>query len=573
MQSSVKSASTRIVIQQALQAYNNGNYSRDDWVTSQPDLEAALNGAPQVALLLQAQVFPNNDRGPNGTQAVLNATGQQLIGQIKLPYQRADGSSVFLGDSDGYPANLYPNLTFGTTVNSAGATENRAYYEGTTLDETSTLLLGPWPLNATFALVSLTMPMINNTSASDILGWLTCVIDARLFYQVMRSGEGLDQTGTTLLLGPANVTNRFAPGIEFDSTPNNDDPPSNVPIHFVLPANNTERRHAAHAYGTADAAFSYSQFPAVKTAVTVNNNIDNNAGSILSTQNEQGDSVSVGYASPNTNMCDWVIIVEQAKWEVWQPITRLRDILLACVFGTVGALILLVFPLAHYSVRPIRELRAATRKSVVAPGFGDDDLRSPVSGDGPGQDSDADVIARKEGFMQKITRWRLPGRTANSDATSSSDSRRRAFRIPSKVKERKHFINDELSDLTHTFNEMSDELMMQYEKLEERVAQRTAELELSKKAAEAANESKTLFIANISHELKTPLNGILGMTAVCMSEDDPVKLRRSLGIIYKSGDLLLNLLNDLLTFRYVRTEISVFPPTNYLTARIKSASR
>lgn len=90
--------------------------------------------------------------------------------------------------------------------------------------------------------------------------------------------------------------------------------------------------------------------------------------------------------------------------------------------------------------------------------------------------------------------------------------------------------------------------MMQYEKLEERVQQRTAELELSKKAAEAANESKTLFIANISHELKTPLNGILGMCAVCMQENDPQRVKRSLGIIYKSGDLLLNLLTDLLTF-------------------------
>lgn len=102
--------------------------------------------------------------------------------------------------------------------------------------------------------------------------------------------------------------------------------------------------------------------------------------------------------------------------------------------------------------------------------------------------------------------------------------------------------------LTTTFNEMTDELMLQYSSLEEKVAERTRELEISKKAAEAANESKTLFIANISHELKTPLNGILGMCAVCMGEDDLPRIKRSLQVVYKSGDLLLHLLNDLLTF-------------------------
>jgi osomolarity two-component system sensor histidine kinase SLN1 len=80
------------------------------------------------------------------------------------------------------------------------------------------------------------------------------------------------------------------------------------------------------------------------------------------------------------------------------------------------------------------------------------------------------------------------------------------------------------------------------------VADRTRELEAAKLAAETANESKTLFIANISHELKTPLNGILGMCAVCMGEDDLPRIKKSLQVVYKSGDLLLHLLNDLLTF-------------------------
>jgi osomolarity two-component system sensor histidine kinase SLN1 len=109
-------------------------------------------------------------------------------------------------------------------------------------------------------------------------------------------------------------------------------------------------------------------------------------------------------------------------------------------------------------------------------------------------------------------------------------------------------VTDELTELTKTFNEMSDELTIQYNRLEERVAERTRELAKAKTAAEKANESKTLFIANISHELKTPLNGILGMCAVCMGEDDLCRIKKSLQVVYQSGDHLLHLLNDLLTF-------------------------
>ena len=132
----------------------------------------------------------------------------------------------------------------------------------------------------------------------------------------------------------------------------------------------------------------------------------------------------------------------------------------------------------------------------------------------------------------------------------------------------RHWLKDDLLDLMETFNEMSDELFMQYSRLEERVQQRTIELEQSKKAAESANESKTLFVANgkcpishltwtqdtgltyhiVSHELRTPLNGILGMCATSIEDDNTDQMKTSLNIIYKSGDLLLRTLNDLLTF-------------------------
>jgi len=61
-------------------------------------------------------------------------------------------------------------------------------------------------------------------------------------------------------------------------------------------------------------------------------------------------------------------------------------------------------------------------------------------------------------------------------------------------------------------------------------------------------EMRSLFAASLSKELQTPLNGILGMCAVTMQEDDILKVRRNLQVIYKSGDLLLSVLNDLLTF-------------------------
>jgi len=91
--------------------------------------------------------------------------------------------------------------------------------------------------------------------------------------------------------------------------------------------------------------------------------------------------------------------------------------------------------------------------------------------------------------------------------------------------------------------------MMQYTKLEERVQQRTAELELSKKAAEEANEAKTLFVANISHELKTPLNGIIGTAQLAQAEGNISQLKRDMKTIYSHGDLLLKLIEDLLMFR------------------------
>ncbi|MEB3283360.1 MAG: ATP-binding protein [Lyngbya sp.] len=64
---------------------------------------------------------------------------------------------------------------------------------------------------------------------------------------------------------------------------------------------------------------------------------------------------------------------------------------------------------------------------------------------------------------------------------------------------------------------------------------------------EAANRSKSLFLAHMSHELRTPLNAILGFTEL-MSRDTnlSVKHRKYVDIINRSGEHLLGLINDIL---------------------------
>jgi PAS domain S-box-containing protein len=83
--------------------------------------------------------------------------------------------------------------------------------------------------------------------------------------------------------------------------------------------------------------------------------------------------------------------------------------------------------------------------------------------------------------------------------------------------------------------------------LEQRVAQRTHELERARDAAEAANLAKSTFLSNMSHELRTPLNAILGF-AQLMERDQriPEDERSNIATINRSGKHLLSLINDVL---------------------------
>jgi len=112
---------------------------------------------------------------------------------------------------------------------------------------------------------------------------------------------------------------------------------------------------------------------------------------------------------------------------------------------------------------------------------------------------------------------------------------------------------DEIQYLGESFNRMietlaasQEEIRLHQELLEDRIRQRTEELEKAMHAALAASQAKSEFLANMSHELRTPMNGLLGMLDLVLDSGLHADQREELETAQRCAYTLLALLNDIL---------------------------
>jgi signal transduction histidine kinase/ActR/RegA family two-component response regulator len=102
--------------------------------------------------------------------------------------------------------------------------------------------------------------------------------------------------------------------------------------------------------------------------------------------------------------------------------------------------------------------------------------------------------------------------------------------------------------------EANQELRQHREHLEDLVQARTAELSLAKEQAEAASRAKSTFLANTSHELRTPINAIIGMNTLALRRATDAKQIDQLHKANGAAQRLLAVINDILDLSKIEAD-------------------
>jgi len=120
---------------------------------------------------------------------------------------------------------------------------------------------------------------------------------------------------------------------------------------------------------------------------------------------------------------------------------------------------------------------------------------------------------------------------------------------------RASYLNDEKRYIVFCRSDITEQV--------EEEEERNRKLEEAVKKAKKANAAKTNFLARMSHDIRTPLNGILGMTQLAMDEELSPQVRDYVEKIDQSGHFLLSLVNDILDMNKVESGKMELHPEHY----------
>ncbi|MEC6832123.1 TMAO reductase system sensor histidine kinase/response regulator TorS [Photobacterium toruni] len=126
------------------------------------------------------------------------------------------------------------------------------------------------------------------------------------------------------------------------------------------------------------------------------------------------------------------------------------------------------------------------------------------------------------------------------------------------------------------------ELQQHKASLERLVAKRTSELERinsrlneevynhykARDEAEKANRAKSAFLATMSHEIRTPMNGVLGTASLLADTALSIQQKRYLDVINRSGETLLDILNDILDYSKIEAGHLDIRPSDFALKRM-----
>lgn len=503
--------STKDGVSEPLLNYRAGNNSRDIFSDAQVALDLFLSSSEMFALAalydLDSNIVAESRNNNTNVSSALDSVLYALAENTSIP------SAVM--DNRNQASDTNPPIT-------------NAYFTGPLPNDTSA--------NATY-FIGITLPVYSNSSiileSAAVAGYLTVIANADMIKSSLLYYTLLGDNKYSVSLIKAYYQNETVAGIGRHA----------IGFELLFPVEGQTSMEA-------------NRFYPIDSSDAVKEAIVNQQGVVQNAKSLDNSRVAAGYATMNVDAHNyWTVMIEQRRSTFQSPMKKLQNIMIGVVIGIGVFMCLITFPLAVWFVAPITRLKNATeaitrsRKGKKGGGGSTGGYGSNPYGDGSSAHHDdgapIDPSPDPEGDIEKA---QISKRNSVNSVTSGSTAFSTGIRLPDRIPPSKKLFKDELTELSDAFNIMTEELEKQYSHLEDRVKMRTKELEASKIEAEAANESKTIFIANISHELRTPLNGILGMTSIAMDDNDPLLIHDSLKLIHRSGELLLHILTELLTY-------------------------